>query len=386
MRGPVLLPDLAGVLLCFRLFPIGIVSDIEKALMQLSLNTDDRDVTQFLWVKDINRPSRVDNLIIYRFARVPFGAISSPFLLAASIEHHLAKSHSREAEGILRKTYVDNVILGKNTVEETTQCYDEAKQMFNGASMNLREWESYSSEFVDSLPEAGQAKGTQHMCLGQNWDPAADAMMTPTDQILRTKREVLQAKSTFFDPLGFHSPTHVLANTFMQHIWRGQFAWDDPHSPELLSRWHDIATEMDKASVIKIPMFTGCKSKYELYVFCDASQIAYGTVAYLRKIDSGRASSDIIFSKTRVAPLKTVTIPRLELLATLLGARIIKFLKSQLHITLNEVCLHTDSSCVLGWLRSKNSQPDFVEQINSSGRMDGKIHRQCARSGTEATG
>ena len=247
--------------------------------------------------------------------------------------------------------------------------------------MNLREWASNSSEFVDSLPEADQAKGTQHKCLGLNWDTAADAMMTPAiraiDQIIRTKREVLQAISMFFDPLGFHSPTLVLAKTLMQDIWRGQFDWDDHLSPELLSRWHDIATEMDKASMIKIPRFTGLTpcdtTKYELHVFCDASQIAYGTGAYLRKIDSGRASSDIIFSKTRVAPLKTVTIPRLELLATLLGARIIKFLKSQLPITLDEVCLHTDSSCVLGWLRSKKSQPVFVERRLTEIRQDPSV-------------
>ena len=366
MRGPVLLPDLAGVLLRFRLFPIGIISDIENAFLQLSLKTDDRDVTRFLWVKDFNHPPTDDNLIIYRFARVSFGVITSPFLLAASIEHNLAKSHSREAEGILRNTYVDNVIL----VEKTTQYYDEAKQMFNGASMNLTEWASNSSEFVDSLPEADQAKGTQHKCLGLNRDPAADAMMTPairaTDQIVRTKREVLQAISMFFDPLGFHSPTLVLAKTLMQDIWRGQLDWDNHLSPELLSRRHDIATEIDKPSVIKTPRFTGLTprgtTRYELHVFCDASQIAYGTVAYLKKIDSGRAFSDIIFSKTRVAPLKTVTIPRLELLATLLGARNIKFFKSQLLITLDEVCLHTDSSCVLAWPHSKKSQPAFVER------------------------
>ena len=98
MRGPFLLPDLAGVLLRFRLFSIGIISDIEKAFLQLSLNTDDRDVTRFLWVKDINHPPPTDdNLVIYRFARVSFGVISSPFLLAASIEHNLAKSHSRDS-------------------------------------------------------------------------------------------------------------------------------------------------------------------------------------------------------------------------------------------------------------------------------------------------
>ena len=121
---------------------------------------------------------------------------------------------------------------------------------------------------------------------------------------------------------------------------------------------------MDKASSVTFPRSAGLHpedtERYELHVFCDASQLAYGAVAYLRKIGNNEASSDIVFNKTQVAPLKAITIPRLELLAALLGARVIKFLKGQLPV--HRICLHSYSSCVLGWIQSKKTQPAFVEK------------------------
>ena len=107
-RGPVLLPDLTGVLLRFRLHPIAISSDVEKAFLQLSLAQEDRDVTRFLWVRDTSQPPSAENLVTYRFCRVPFGVISSPFLLGATLKHHLEASNLPDASSILQNTYVDN--------------------------------------------------------------------------------------------------------------------------------------------------------------------------------------------------------------------------------------------------------------------------------------
>ena len=122
---------------------------------------------------------------------------------------------------------------------------------------------------------------------------------------------------------------------------------------------------MDKASSIEVPRFSSLSAddtkRYELYVFCDASQEAYGAIAYLRKVGGDSATSEIIYCKTRVAPVKAITIPRLELLAAALGTRLIKFLKAQLPIALYSMNFHSDSSCVLvflcscvlGWIKGK---------------------------------
>ena len=87
-RGPIILEDLCGLLLRFRMKKIGLVSDIEKAFLQVGLQEADRDVTRFLWLKDIQKPVCKDNLLVCRFKRLPFGIISGPFLLDATIKHH----------------------------------------------------------------------------------------------------------------------------------------------------------------------------------------------------------------------------------------------------------------------------------------------------------
>ena len=85
-RGPVLLNDLCGLLTRFRLNHIAIVADIEKAFLQIGLQPDQRDVTRFVWMK-YNSQARLDcnNIQEYRFCCVPFGVVSSPFLLGATI-------------------------------------------------------------------------------------------------------------------------------------------------------------------------------------------------------------------------------------------------------------------------------------------------------------
>ena len=136
-RGPVMLPDLSDLLLRFRLSPIGIVSDIEKAFLNVGLQSKDTDVTRFLWLKNSETANITNNLQVYCFCRIPFGVISSPFLLAAVIFHHLKKMANLTAEHMQRDIYVDNLITGAQTMREALQLYSEGKQMFSEASMNL---------------------------------------------------------------------------------------------------------------------------------------------------------------------------------------------------------------------------------------------------------
>ena len=124
-------------------------------------------------------------------------------------------------------------------------------------------------------------------------------------------------------------------------------------------------------------LVTACRNKYpalrwckqhvsrpkELHVFCDASNGAYGAAVYLRTFDGEDAASvHLLYSKSRLSPIKAATVPRLELLAVLIGTRMVKFLKKELPFALNETHVWSDSQCVLGWLRnSTKTKPTFVE-------------------------
>ena len=93
-RGPILLQNLTGILLRFRLNKIAMVADIEKAFLQIRLQDDAKDITRFFWLKDRDILEVENNIQMYRFCRVPFWIISSPFLLAATIDHHLKNGNN----------------------------------------------------------------------------------------------------------------------------------------------------------------------------------------------------------------------------------------------------------------------------------------------------
>lgn len=95
-------------------------------------------------------------------------------------------------------------------------------------------------------------------------------------------------------------------------------------------------------------------STFELHVFCDASEVAFGAVCYLKTNCGEKKHSSIIFAKSRVAPIKTLSIPRLELQAAVLGTRIAKTVQNELRLPVGKCCYWTDSEIVLRWLNTSH--------------------------------
>src|SRR5207248_764469 len=129
------------------------LGDIEKAFLQLSLNNPDREVTKFLWVKNPLKPLTANNLMIYRFCRVAFGVISSPFLLAGVIRRHLELFKTPVAEELQKNTYVDNLLIDARSLDDALRKIIEIRKIFEDAKMNVREFVSNIPGFSDHLPE-----------------------------------------------------------------------------------------------------------------------------------------------------------------------------------------------------------------------------------------
>ena len=138
LRGPVTIKDLPGILICIRFNPILTIYDIQAAFLQVGIQEVDRDCTRFYWIKDKFQEPYGDNLITCRFARLPFGIISSPFLLSQTNTHPISQSDSPFAKKIAENLYVDNVFACFDSVDEVLQFYHFAKVIFQEASMNLR--------------------------------------------------------------------------------------------------------------------------------------------------------------------------------------------------------------------------------------------------------
>lgn len=176
--------------------------------------------------------------------------------------------------------------------------------------------------------------------------------MRLTNSIVYTKSRILSESSKIFDLIGFLAPVIVGIKILFQDLWREKLKWDDEIPNELVERWKIIRHELLLLEFIDIPriLWTN-KHNFELHAFCDASLDAYAAVVYCRNENShGSLNVSLVATKTRVAPIKVLSLPRLELCGATLLVRLINKLKISLQDKEIKVFAWTDSSIVLHWL------------------------------------
>ena len=374
--GPNLMQNLEGMLAKFRLHKVAFTADIEKAFLQIELNKEDRDATRFLWLRDVNKPANSpDNIITYRFCRVLFGAAPSPFLLNATVQYHLNKEANAIATDLQQSIYMDNVVSGTNTEAEAFQYYTSSRDMFNKASMNLRQWSSNCTSLNDQARSDDVYAEPTVKVLGLTWNTETDTLTVPLTKLCEeirntnttklTKRAALSLSSKLFDPLGFIEPVNVKAKIMMQEAWKGNTNWDENIEDSLKEKWCKWLNELQHMIQLAIPRQYIQESidNIQLHIFCDSSQLAYGAVAYIRCETSNGTKCAFLMSKSRVAPIKEQTLPRLELLGALLGAKLSNYLcKTVLHkLQPSQTVLWSDSQIALAWIsRSKPLRESFI--------------------------
>lgn len=376
--GPSLTSSLYGTLLRFRAKKVGIIADLEKAFLQICLHNQDRDLVRFLWLKnvtDINYDDiECNELVTYRFCRVLFGATPSPFLLNATLQHHINK-HDNETfrTMLLDSLHVDDLSTSLDNKEEAFEFYKNCKSHFANASLNMRKFQSNISELENEVKNAfeGNMEVIEDKCskvLGVQWDKTDDSLVINFHDILEkvnfdspTKRNVIQFASSIFDPLGLINPLVVKFKLLFQNICVLKLKWDECIPEKLLKVWQKLITDLRETKEIRFlrPYCSVTTDdeviSHELHGFSDASQDAYGCCIYLRSsFASGLSTTSLVTSKSRVAPLKKKTMPQLELL----GAQLLSHLLSQVtseiknKILINTVYAWTDSTVVYCWLRN----------------------------------
>ena len=290
---------------------IGIVADIEKAFLQVAVQQNDRDITRFLWLKDITKPLTTDNIATYQFSRVPFGIISSPFLLGATIKDHLESTKDQFNIDISKDMYVDNLITGANSEKEAKQLYVEAKEKLLKISMNFCDWKSNSQNLNETFPVNDRMNETTIKVLGLQWNTETDQLMISMDKFQRaeistTKRQVLMAIASLFDRPGYLTPTTIKMRLFLHNLWAQGKDWDDKMDSKDIEAWSAIIEETKELSTITVPRYLGCKDP-QLICFCDASEKVYTTAVYLKTTYEERSDLNLVFSRARVAPKKSMS-------------------------------------------------------------------------------
>ena len=368
--GPSLVPEMVQVLMRFRLFKYACISDIEKAYLMLKLSEKDKDVTRFLWPEnlfDLN-----SNLITYRFKVVLFGATCSQFLLNATILKHLSTIKNKEI--FKRGLYIDNLQFTTNNEKDLLNFYWTAQETFAGAHLYLREWNSNTNLNEQFQLDNVLTKRTEYSkVLGMKWYPSEDILEFREISFsnISTKRGVLSDVAKIFDPLGFLLPVTIRGRLFMQELWRLEIKWDQPLPSDLVPNWENLKNYLLLILNIRIPRVLTVSTDVDIHVFCDASSTAYGAVVYFTfsgenhsevKAIKCKGTSRFVIAKAKVAPIKRLTIPKLELTAVVLAARLVKYVWSAYdkELSFKGINVWIDSQIVLYWLKSRKCDMMYV--------------------------
>ncbi|XP_044766589.1 uncharacterized protein LOC123322673 [Coccinella septempunctata] len=369
-KGPNLIELIPALLTRFRENKIAVIADIKKAFLQISVNTKDRHFLKFLWVDEKGQE------IVYKHNRVVFGVNCSPFLLGATIKYHLSKYFNiasdegkffskENIERLDRSFYVDNCVTSVPDEEVLNHFITQSVQVMQEAGFELRGWEFSGNG-------ASQENGIP--VLGLRWYPARDVLTLNRDLInveigdmLVTKRKLLSVAQKIFDPIGFTCPATLRPKLWLQELWSRNISWDTAVEDDIAISFKEWVQGIPNLLQIELPRWTNIgetnPEDVSLHTFVDASKDAYATAIFCRIQKVDKVLVYLMAAKSRVAPIektsKTLTIPRLELLAATIGSR----LYSQVVENLSqryETYFWSDSTTVIAWIQRNEEWGTFV--------------------------
>ncbi|XP_041988165.1 uncharacterized protein LOC121739697 [Aricia agestis] len=372
LEGPDLLTSLPRILFRFREEVVAVKADIEEMFLRVKIRREDQPAQMFLW-----REGREEPPSKYKMVVMIFGASCSPYL-AHSVRNRNAEEHAVSCpeayRAITEAHYMDDYVDSYPDYEKAKQVVEQVDRVHKMGGFHLRGWTSNDRRALTGLPVDRLAddvvqpvtKGEQKT-LGILWDSRGDTLKFNTSlsrvpkevrelQRAPTKREALSTVMSIYDPLGLLSCYTITAKVILQGLWRQKLDWDEPlpaESAEDFTRW---LRDMEHISHLELPRSYNGGSptrNRQLHVFCDASKDAYAAAVYWRlEQEDGEIRVMLAAAKAKVAPLKTQTIPRLELQAALVGARLGNAVTAEHRWKTDAIFYWTDAQVVLWWIQN----------------------------------
>ena len=372
--GPTLSPLSYEILIQFRQKRIVLVGDIEKAFLDIKVKLRDHDCLRFLWVENVDRDHA--DLVVYRFCHVVFGVNCSPFFLNATLQYHLDMFIETDPEfmRVMKRSFcVDDLVSREKATQEAIKLYDKAKTRFALGGFKLRKWLTNSEQLRAEIEQQESCEGAntnklientdksyakemlglkeESKCewvLGLSWNCDEDLFgfelvrsASRVDGLPVTKQSILKVVAGMHDPPGIISPVVVSIKVLFQELCEKGVGWDEELKEGERKSWIEWLDDLRRATEISVPRCVHRMPQGEincfLHGFADASIKAYCAVVYFVCEAFGAVDVTLLTSKTRVAPLKKPTIPRLELMSSRVLARLMDTVKNALseevHIT-----------------------------------------------------
>lgn len=372
--GPPLQQDLRDLITRWRQHRICLVADVQNMYRQIKVASKDTNYQRILWRENSHEPIRE-----YKLLTVTYGTSCAPYLAIKTL-HQLSddERHDFPEESRILKTdvYMDDILTGTSQEDDAVQLRMRLTELFARGGFPLHKWASNSKMVLNEIPEANKISNSSVSikldetikALGVTWNPNGDEfeLKILVDSQCKppyTKRAVLSLIAKVFDPLGWLAPIVIVLKVFMQKLWQAGLDWDDELPKDLNLEWHSYLTNLKTMNCINLPRWLGISGncKLELHGFSDASSAAYAGVVYLRVLDEDNVVVRLIGARTKVAPVKQISVPRLELSGAVLLANLLNNIKTSLNIPNHCIFAWTDSTIVLAWLRkAPNTWKTFV--------------------------
>ncbi|GFT24228.1 integrase catalytic domain-containing protein [Trichonephila clavipes] len=286
---------------------------------QILVDPNQRDLQRIMWKTSADAPVKT-----YKLATVTYGTVSAPFLATRTLRA-LADEEKAEfpdaADVICNDSYMDDILSGESTLEGAKKLQTRLSQLLQRGGFELHKWVSNSPELLKDLSASSYVFDKEFQdapvkTLGMLWDPKVDCLtykVKISDKVNFSKRDVLSEIARLYDPLGLIGPIVTKAKIFIQELWKIKLDWSEQLPPDAMEEWMNFYQKLAKVNNFKIPRCILLPStiRIEIHGFSDASERAYAAVVYIKCFnESGQSQTRLLCSKSRVAPLKTLTIPR----------------------------------------------------------------------------
>ena len=337
--------------------------------LQVRVPRYDRDALRFLWVKD-----NTNSVDVYRMTSHLFGGC---FCSASSTFAPRRVTDQFDLDPSVRDTILNSFLIYVDDLLKSCVSSQDANSLITGTrnalalgGFNLRSFAVNDQSMISSIPPEERLSNEKvllqeslNRALGIYWMISDDVFLYSgkyeySDSIV-TRRKMLSRVSSLLDPLGLVAPLPMVGRYLFQAATRLTPSWDDPLPDEITSEWHRWLADMKILDELKFDRVLVPISHHDgyisLHVFSDASEKSYGACAYIRsRNSSGHTYVNLVSAKARIAPLKTVSIPRLELSATVEAVKLSKTILKEIEIPNDRVYFWTDSAIVLGYLHNSN--------------------------------
>ncbi|XP_055523173.1 uncharacterized protein LOC129717329 [Wyeomyia smithii] len=355
LKGPDLLTPQLHVTFMFREREVAFSGDIQEMFLQLGVRKSDQSALLFVFRKSSGKP-----LITIACNVAIFGTTCSP-AQSQYVKNLNATENEREfpkaAAAIKEKHYVDDYLDSVDTEEEALKLALEVAEVHRKAGFRIRNWVSNRPSVLEAIGEVRPAEVKEltmnshsglERVLGLSWLTTEDVFCFKFNlqddlkslvegNIVPKKRMMLSFVMKIYDPLGLVGSLVIQGKILLQ------------------DHWLQVLKELDN---VRIPRcyFPGydpaCYEDLELHIFVDGSEQAYSAAAYFRVRDQGQIRCTLVSSKTKVAPLQQTSVPRLELQAAVIGARLRKTIEDGHLVQVKRTNFWSDSSTVISWIKS----------------------------------